>query len=475
MHVFIASSEIPDGMWRVRFVDDLKLEFTPGLQVDKCLAKRGEVSVWRQNDLTFVVVGVGNAKTFSSEDLRQVVGKAGRTAESNGCDRLSIVPPGIMPLSEELQAITEGAVLGTYAFDKYKAATEKSRLEEVRLVATPSTEGESALQKGMAYARAVTVARDLANEPPNILRPEVFAAYVQEYFSKSPAQVTVYRDEELIQHQLVGLLSVGKGSVHPPCLVRIRLEVDPSLPLIALVGKGITFDSGGISLKSGRDLSDMRMDMSGAAAVVGALDALVNLHVPCNVVGYLALAENIPDAGSMLPGELLQYPNGVSVQVANTDAEGRLVLADALLQAEQAGAETIIDIATLTGAAAHALGFRYAAVLGSDALLEQLGHAGKATGDWVWPLPLVEDYEDQLKSVYADISNLGKGSAGAITAALFLRHFVPKDRLWAHIDMAGPMEAEHTEGYCPAGATGFGARIMAEYVTQQVPTGHKNK
>ncbi|CAK4826435.1 unnamed protein product [Aphanomyces euteiches] len=264
-----------------------------------------------------------------------------------------------------------------------------------------------------------------------------------------------------------GIIAVGKGSDYPPALIELRYCSDPSKPLAALVGKGITFDTGGISLKSVRDLSNMRIDMGGAAAVIGALHILVASKQLANVVVLVAAAENMPDSRSMLPGEVIHYANGVSVQVKNTDAEGRLVLADALIHAAHLGATRMVDIATLTGACVAALGDRMAGIWGHAPMLDALQSAGSTSGEKVWPMPLEDEYEDSLKSHYADLSNISTTLAGgAITAALFLRRFVDANSEWAHIDMAGPMETDSTKGYSVAGATGYGARLLADFITE---------
>ncbi len=450
----------------VRFVASDKLSTYNLPFLNDVHAKKGGTAIFRVDTTPIVIVGMGDSTKVCVEDLRNAAGQAARLIEHEQWASASTVLPGFFTQDTEAAAIVEGMILGTYRFDRYKAQPTLRSLTELVFDEVDQTV-EEAVHKAVILAQATIIARDLSNEPPNILRPSVLAEFVVEHFCDSQATVTVFAEDELVKRQMTGLLTVGKGSTHRPRFIEIRYESDPKQPLIALVGKGLTFDSGGISLKSGRDISDMRMDMAGSAAVVGAIDTLVKLQVPCNVVGLIAAAENLPDASSMLPGELIQYPNGVTVQVANTDAEGRLVLADALIYAQQLQASQVVDIATLTGAAAQALGFRYAAVFGQDSVVNDLRQAGDITGDYVWPFPMPPEYEEKLKSVYADVSNIGKGSGGAITAALFLQRFVGETQAWAHVDMAGPMEAESTEGYRPAGATGYGVRILAQYVINQ--------
>lgn len=439
----------------IGFVTEQTVEFQ-GISLSKRHQKLGAVTTFTE----LIVVGLGDASKVDTDSLRAAAGQALREANKEEFGEVELILPNLLSAHIEAQAITEGALLGTYQFDKYKAHKKPNSVHELALLTEKDV--TSSIEIGSIYAHATVLARDLANEPPNLLRPSTLADFVTAHFEKTKATVKVFQGDQLVDEQMVGVLTVGKGSDHKPRFIEIHYTSDASKPLVALVGKGITFDTGGVSLKSGRDISDMRMDMAGAAAVIGALDALVAANIPCNVVGLIASAENIPDAGSMLPGELIQYPNGVSVQVANTDAEGRLVLADALIRAMKMKAEYTVDIATLTGAAAAALGTKYAALFGTDSLVDTLLDAGSVTGDGLWRMPLIEEYNDQLKSTYADISNIGKGKGGAITAALFLQHFVTENAQWAHIDMAGPMEADSTSGYKPAGATGFGARVLAE-------------
>lgn len=416
---------------------------------------KGEVYLFEH----LITVGLGDRTRVTLDDLRAAAGQALRAAGKERWTSAAVLLPKLFPPTQEAQAITEGALLGTYTFDQYKSNPSDWTLTDLFMTGQDAAEG---VRQGVVFAEATALARDLANEPPNVMRPSVLADFVVSHFAKTAASVTVYAGDDLLREQLVGVYTVGKGSVHKPRFIEIRYATDPAIPLVALVGKGITFDTGGISLKSKRDISDMRFDMAGAAAVVGAIHGLVATETPCNVVGLIAAAENIPDADSMLPGQLIQYPNGVSVQVANTDAEGRLVLADGLIRAGKLGAAFTIDIATLTGAAVAALGSRYAAVFGTEELVTHMLQSGVNTGEFLWHMPLPDEYKEQLTSTYADISNIGKGSAGAITAALFLQYFVANDTQWAHVDMAGPMQAETTTGYKPAGATGFGGRVLLE-------------
>ncbi|WP_106766493.1 leucyl aminopeptidase family protein [Paenibacillus faecalis] len=387
-----------------------------------------------------------------------------RKAEQGYCSSDSVTP------SEWLHSWLEGWLLGLYSFHKYRTSSLKS--VKIELVIHPEEWPEltetvllDIINTAKIRAAGTMFAKDLVNETPDYLHPGRMVEWVKERFKDTPVKTKVYKNEELVERQMNGLLRVGAGSVYPPALIELRYEGDNSLPLISLVGKGITFDMGGMNIKSGKNLSDARMDLGGAAAVVGAMDILVSLRAKVNVVALVAVAENVPDAYAMLPSSVVSFPNGLTVQVANTDAEGRLVLADALLHAAGLGAEEAIDMATLTGNIGQALGLGIAGIWGDAAMTESLVSIGERNGERLWPMPLMEEYESELHSDYADLCNIGSSSlAGAITAALFIRRFVTKSMKWAHIDMAGTVQYKRDVGYSAAGATGYGARLLADYV-----------
>lgn len=362
-----------------------------------------------------------------------------------------------------LVSFVEGWHLGSYAFEKYKS---KKANEAVELVLKQAAIRQKEVSEGLARAKATAFSRDLMNEIPSTLNPETFPAILQDAFSTTNVEVIVHEKADLEKMEMNGLLAVNRGSKYDPAFIELHYEGDASKPLVALVGKGVTFDTGGISLKSGRDLSDMRMDMGGAAAVAGAVKLLADVKAPVNVVGLIQTVENMPDRHSILPGDIITYKNGATVQVGNTDAEGRLILADGLLRANELKADYIVNIATLTGAIAFALGPKIAGIFGDKSLMSTMQEVGEVNGDFVWPMPLIEDYDKTLKSDYADFSNISnQSSAGAITAALFLRRFVSNPSKWIHVDMAGVMESKE-EGYYRNSATGFGARLLADYAVE---------
>ena len=281
------------------------------------------------------------------------------------------------------------------------------------------------------------------NELSSTLNPETFPKILQKEFANTNVDVVVHNKAKLEEMEMNGLLAVNRGSKYDPAFIELHYEGDPSKPKVALVGKGVTFDTGGISLKNARDLSDMRMDMGGAAAVAGAVKLLAASNANVNVVGLIQTVENIPDRHSILPGEIITYKTGQTVQVGNTDAEGRLILADGLIRAGELKAEYVVDIATLTGAILYALGPKLGGVFGDEELMHVIKNIGDENGDFVWPMPLIDDYDKTLKSDYADFSNISnQASAGSITAALFLRRFVPENCKWLHVDMAGVMDSK---------------------------------
>lgn len=457
--------------------DRLQLKALSDYELKEHVGERGAVTwLYGQRGQSHVVLaGVGDVAKLNPEQIRIAAGCVSRAVKKEDVDQVTIHFNGLqegagllLDEAEAAHAWVEGWLLGSYSFDKYKSTKRDSREQEIVLLLEPVEETVEAVRLAEIRAQGTMLARDLGNEPPNILRPSTVVERVLALMRDENVKVRVYHGVELQERQMNGLLAVGRGSSHPPAMVEMRYCTDPSRPLIALVGKGITFDTGGISLKTARDLSDMRIDMGGAAAVIGAMMIISRSGIAANVVGLTALAENVPDGGSMLPGELIRYPNGVSVQVKNTDAEGRLVLADALIHASTLGATHIVDIATLTGACVSALGVRMAGVWGTEGMAERLQLLGNSNGEKAWPMPLEAEYEELLKSQYADIANITNVSyGGAITAALFLRRFVDPSAAWAHLDIAGPMDSSKTHGYITEGATGYGARLLADYVQWQ--------
>ncbi|MGH8987373.1 MAG: leucyl aminopeptidase, partial [Acidimicrobiales bacterium] len=386
-------------------------------------------------------------------------------------------PPG-GEVAAVAAAVAEGATLGTYRFDAYRSTPGPPCVE--RLVVVGRGGWEEGLRRGAAAAAATAFARDLANTPAGDLTPRLFAGRVQERLAGlEGTTVEVWEEGRIAQERLGGVLAVARGSAEPPRLVRATYTPpdgwpDGAVPHVVLVGKGITFDSGGLSLKPAEAMMTMKTDMSGAAIVLAVLSACADLRVPVKVTAIAPMSENMPGGRALRPGDVFTARNGGTVEVLNTDAEGRLVLADALSMATELAPDAIVDVATLTGAQVIALGKGMAALLGNDrALMESLREAGDRAGERFWPLPLPDDYREHISSEIADMKNIGRArEAGTIAAALLLARFVG-DVPWAHLDIAGPARSEETSGYMSKGATAFGVRalldFLAHYPTQGPP------
>lgn len=413
----------------------------------------------------FVVVKEVKEKKQTSDHLRMLAGNIARAlgtrkVKTATVDESELATVFNKEVEHAVTAFVEGWHLGAYQFLTYK--TDKTQFVTELTFSNHDANAEAA-KVGKLRAEATSFTRDLMNEIPNVLNPETFPKVLQDEFANTDVEVNVFNKEKLEEMKMNGVLTVGRGSKYDPAFVELTYRGDESKPLVALVGKGVTFDTGGISLKMGRDLSDMRMDMGGAAAVAGAMKLLAATKAKVNVVALIQIVENMPDNKSLLPGEVIKFKNGKTVQVGNTDAEGRLILADGLIRAGELNAEYVVNIATLTGAVVAALGSKVAGVFGDEELAFEMKQLGDENGDVVWPLPLVEDYDSYLNSDYADFSNISnKGEAGSITAGLFLRKFVPESCKWLHVDKAGRMNGK-ASGYYADGAPGFGARLLADF------------
>lgn len=426
----------------------------------------GDFAVVFTGDTLQIIVKEVKEGKQSYDKVRMIAGDIAHEATSRKIDQAHVDEQALQQAFAALDgqktiiAFVEGWQLGTYAFDTYKS---KKAAKGTALAFKNETAITSQVEVGQKRANAMAFSRDLMNETPSTLNPETFPAILKDEFADLNVDVIVHDKATLEEMEMNGILAVNRGSKFDPAFIELHYKGDTTKPLIALVGKGVTFDTGGISLKSGRDLSDMRMDMGGAAAVSGAIKLLAETNAPVNVVGLIQTVENMPDQHSILPGDIITYKNGHTVQVGNTDAEGRLILADGLIRAGELEADYVVDIATLTGAIAFALGPKLGGIFGEEALLQQMKAIGDENGDFVWPMPLVDEYDATLKSDYADFSNISnQSSGGSITAALFLRRFVPENCKWVHVDMAGVMDKKE-KGYYRNAATGFGARLLADY------------
>jgi leucyl aminopeptidase len=413
-----------------------------------------------------VYVGIGPAPEVTPDVIRRASSALVKEAATRPAvvSRLLDAVPADGDRAAAAQAAAEGSVLGSYRFTRYKSEVKAPALESVAVVATGGKKVRDAVERGAAVAGAVTMARDLVNTPAADLTPAMFADIAVSVAATAGLAVDVIDEKQAKKLGLGGLLGVGKGSDNPPRLVKLVYEpAGRARGHLALVGKGITFDSGGLSIKPVDGMMTMKIDMSGAAAVLAALSVLPAFAPAVRVTGYLCLAENMVSARAIRPGDVLTIKNGRTVEVLNTDAEGRLVLADGLSLAAADEPDAIVDVATLTGACVMALGPRITGLMGNhDGFVDQVRAAADRAGEWVWPLPLPREYRKDLESEVADLRNVASGRmGGALHAGLFLQEFVA-GRPWAHLDIAGPARAESDDGYTPKGATGVATRTLVE-------------
>src|SRR5712691_5333085 len=418
-----------------------------------------------------LLVGLGKPDAFKIDMVRQASATAATAARRLGISSLALLPPAgdLEPVAVG-QALTEGALLGLYTLKRYKTVAEnedKDNLRELSLLANGNTQRalENGVKRGQIIAAAVNMARDLSNSPGNEVNPSYLAKQAQEVAAKTALRCQVLDADGMREHGMGCLLGVAQGSEQPPAF--IILEHAPKgareKPIV-LVGKGITFDSGGISIKPAANMEDMKMDMSGGAAVLGTMQALAQLGYPRRVVGLVPASENLPNGKAVKPGDILRAMSGKTVEVMNTDAEGRLILADALAYAVQEFKPAcIVDLATLTGAVVVALGSQATGMMGTDkAMMDWLRAAGDYSAERVWELPLFEEYSKQIKSDFADIKNVSSGrEAGSIIGGAFLKECVG-DTPWVHLDIAGTAWTRHNKPYIPKGATGVGIRLLVK-------------
>jgi leucyl aminopeptidase len=395
--------------------------------------------------------------------------KAGAALARQVRGRRSVVVGGPSSSSDEaLAAFAEGLLLASYDF-RVGGTVKRPGAESISVVNAPA----DAVERGAAVARAVALARDLTNTTSLEKCPQWLADRASGLASDAGLTVRVRDEGTLATEGFGGLVAVGSGSARPPRLIELTYSPEGADRHIVLVGKGITFDSGGLSLKPNEGMKTMKTDMAGGAVVIAVMGALRALGVPVKVTGLIAAAENMPSGSAMRPGDVIRHYGGTTSEVLNTDAEGRLVLADALAYADaELDPAAVVDIATLTGAAKVALGTRYGALYATDeTLAEDLIGAGETSGEAVWRMPLVDEYRSAIDSDVADVANIGRGGfgAGSITAALFLREFTGK-RPWAHLDIAGPARATSDDGEITKGATGFGVRLLLRWLTSGART-----
>ncbi len=425
------------------------------------------------------LIGLGKKEKFSLEKVRRAAAKSlaqGKALQARSLrfdldtfhDKFSV--------EETAGAAVEGARLSDYRFDKYKSKPSPSpQIEDFELFSKAEKKSHS-VQKALAEAEmiceGVIFTRNLANEPANVMTPARLARSAKEMAAKNHLTCKVLGKSEIARLKMGGVLAVSQGSAQEPQFIILENQVNsPKFKQpIVLVGKGITFDTGGISIKPSNDMDKMKFDMCGAAAVIGAMKVIANLKLPIKVVGLAPVCENMPGSNAQRPGDIITCMNGKTVEVLNTDAEGRLILADALSYAEKFKPKAVIDIATLTGACAATFADLAIGLMGTDAeLVRKLREAGEQTGERCWELPLWEEYFDLIKATYADIQNISKKYAGTITAGMFLKEFADHTSSWAHLDVAGTAWNESgPKPLSPIGATGVGVRLFVQLVKSYI-------
>jgi leucyl aminopeptidase len=418
-----------------------------------------------------LAVGLGPVpekdETYDAEALRRAAGAAARALA--GAKKAAFALP--VEDSGDAGAIAEGALLGAYSFDAYKESAEdgntkngKAPLAEIALLgAKPRDKAfKAAVERALAVTEELNRARDLVNTPPNDLTPEAFAAVASAAAKEHGIKVQILDEKALVKGGFGGILGVGAGSEAPPRLVKLSYTSSKADKHLAFVGKGITYDSGGISLKPAGHNETMKCDMAGAAAVFAAVVAAARLGLKVNVTGWLALAENMPSGSATRPGDVLRMYSGKTVEVLNTDAEGRLVLADAIAKASEETPDAIVDVATLTGAMMLALGNRTFGIMANDdAFRTSIHEVAEEVGEPSWPMPLPSDLRKGMDSATADIANMGERMGGGLVAGLFLQEFVGEGITWGHLDIAGPAFNEGSaSGYTPKGGTGSAVRTL---------------
>ncbi|HTO98392.1 MAG TPA: leucyl aminopeptidase [Myxococcales bacterium] len=416
-------------------------------------------------------IGIGKERDADRnlDQLRTAAARAVKLARAAGAKSLALaVPSGAG--GQALQALAEGASLGAYAFDRYKKEKKPLRLSRLELLVDGQARAAAsgAIALGAEIAAAVCLARDLVNESPGQATPSALAAAARQVAEECGLRCDVLGRAQIRKLGMNLFLGVARGSEEEPQLVRLSWEPKGKAGKpVALVGKAITFDSGGLSLKTAQGMEDMKTDMAGAAAVIAAMRLMASLEPPFPVRGYFGACENLPSGSAYKPGDVIVGKNGTSVEVLNTDAEGRLVLADVLAWAVEEKPAAVIDLATLTGAILVALGPWMAGLFSNDdKLAGELLAAARAAGEPAWRMPLPPEMEELIKSPIADLKNTGGRHGGSINAALFLQHFVGKVP-WAHLDIAGPASIDKERGYNSRGGTGAGVRLLAEWIRRR--------
>lgn len=448
------------------------------------LIKRGEFK-GKADEMLFLVsptglkakrillLGLGEKEKFTIDKLRQAFAKAGQEMRNKGIKNFAMNIPSLTPLPQGEgakrvgRAIAEGLLLGLYQFNEYKTEKKNNKKVDEAVIVLDKKADErdikNGVETGRILAEAANFTRDLVNRPSNDKTPIMLADEAKRMAKKFGLSCRVLDQKEIKRLKMGGLIGVSKGSKEPPCFIILEHNKNKkNLDTIAIVGKAITFDSGGISIKPSENMEKMKYDMSGGAAVMGAMMAAAGLKIPLHIVGLIPATENLPSGAAQKPGDIVRMMNGKTVEIISTDAEGRMILGDALSYAKRYKPKAVIDLATLTGACVIALGNDAIGMMGTDdKLKERLKKAGELSYERVWELPLWDEYGELIKSDIADIKNVGGRPAGTITAGYFLSRFI-EGFPWAHLDIAGTAWEDKGRPYKPKGASGVGVRLLSE-------------
>ncbi|MBK3331996.1 leucyl aminopeptidase [Persephonella atlantica] len=445
------------------------------LKFDGSEGKFMVVPTFGKGKTDFVIIfGAGSKKDFNLDKARRLGALSVKKLKELKIDRFLIDGEALSVKDSQgdtAQALTEGIILGGYRFDKYLSKKDNFKIKEVQIRVSRRYKklAEEQVKTGEILANAQNFTRDLVNEPGNVITPQKLAEIAEELAKQYGFEVKIYDEDEIEKMGMNAYLAVAKGSANPPRFIHLTYRPKNAKREVALIGKGLTFDSGGLNIKPGDYMRWMKSDKAGACAVLGVFKAIGELKPDITVHGIIAAAENMPDGKSYRPDDIIKAKNGVSIEIGNTDAEGRLTLADALCYASELKPDMIIDMATLTGACIVALGEYTAGVMGnSQKLIEEIIEVSQKTGEWMWQLPFNDMLREHIKAPHADVYNIGTTRyGGAITAGLFLEKFVDKKIPWVHIDIAGP--AHNTRGwyYHPKGATGFPVRTITTFLKKK--------
>jgi leucyl aminopeptidase len=426
--------------------------------------------LYKPNGVTanrLLLVSGGNAKKFSSYELRRVAGTAVRMLKSRGIRSFAFVAPTGIDAEDAVGAIVEGAHVGNFDPDYYRSDRKDQKIDEIIVVASgDKNKLESAAREAQIIGESLNFTRDLVNEPSNRMTPTILAERAKKMCAEVGLKCEVYGADKIKELKMGAFWSVAQGSDEPPALIIMKYEAAgaPEKPVIGLVGKGITFDTGGISIKPADGMEKMKYDMAGGATMIGVMRAIALLKPKIKVIGIVCATENMPSGHAQKPGDVQIAMSGKSIEVINTDAEGRLVLADGLHYARQLGCTHLVDAATLTGAVVVALGYNNAGVFtNDDEMYDRIHRANEKAGEKMWRLPVDDEYKEQIRSSIADIMNTGGRWGGAITAAMFLKEFA-EDTPWIHLDIAGTAWMEEQKPWIAKGPSGIAVRSLVEFV-----------